>query len=220
MFCGTVLVVDDDAATLELLREILESAGYATLCAATGEDALLEARSQRPSLALVDVQLPGLSGLDVCSTLRAEYGQHLPIMLVSGERLEPKERAEGLRHGADDYVLKPFHPEELLARVHRLLVRTWPGRQELDERGGATPLTRREREVLSLLAEGRSQETISTALSISSKTTATHIQRILSKLDVHSRAAAVARAYRLGLVDRHDDDHRPARQGNTAGVGR
>ena len=200
MSWGPILVVEDDATTRELFTTLLENAGYSTLRAVDGETALAFAQTQRPGLVLLDVQLRGISGLDVCRALRSRYGERLPIMMVSGERFAPQDRAEGLHRGADDYISKPFYPDELLARVHRLLLRWQLAGRDREDVGDSTGLTGREREVLSLLADGLSQRVISAELSISSKTTATHIQRILTKLDVHSRAAAVARAYRLGLV--------------------
>jgi DNA-binding NarL/FixJ family response regulator len=196
-----ILIVDDDAGTRSLLTELLEASGYATVEADDGEVAVAAAEARRPQLVLLDVRLPRMSGLDVCRKLRHRYGQHLPIILVSGEAIAPGERAEGLGIGADDYVTKPFFPAELLARVRRQLVRARAADAgDGDGDDDVSALTRREAEVLGLLASGHSQRAIAADLKISSKTVATHIQRILAKLGVHSRAAAVARAYRLGLV--------------------
>ena len=116
-------------------------------------------------------------------------------MFISGDRVEPFDRAAGLLLGADDYVVKPFAPDELVARVRRLVTRFTPpaGRAERPK------LTRRESEVLHLLADGLAQPEIAAELVISSKTVSSHIQHILSKLGVHSRAQAVAAVHR-GLV--------------------
>jgi DNA-binding NarL/FixJ family response regulator len=108
------------------------------------------------------------------------------------------DRAAGLMLGADDYLLKPFAPEELLARVHALLRRA-----RVDRPGTANSLTRRELDVLGLLAEGRTQAEIARELVLSPKTVATHLERILGKLGVHSRAQAVAAAYRERLLEPH-----------------
>ncbi|PWU22963.1 MAG: two-component system response regulator CreB [Candidatus Rokuibacteriota bacterium] len=198
---GPILIVDDDPATRELVACTLGSAGYDTLELPTGEQALIAAGEERPALVVLDVKLPGVSGYEVCRQLRERFGEQLPILFVSGERAEAHDRVAGLMIGADDYVTKPFLPDELLARVGRLLVRAKPPAVAADddlERWAQ--LTDREREVLNLLAEGLSQDAIAERLYISPKTVATHIQRILAKLGVHSRAAAVSRAYRLGLV--------------------
>jgi len=104
--------------------------------------------------------------------------------------------------GADDYLAKPLDPGELLARIRRSLRRTSPpapangnGRRE------DASLSPRERQILELLASGRTQRDIAAELVISSKTVATHIQHILAKLGVHTRAQAVGKAYRIGLVE-------------------
>lgn len=199
--CGTILIVDDDAHYRELVSTILRRVGYRTREASSGEEALTAVRSERPSCVLLDVRLPGVTGYAVCRELREEYGDALPIIFVTGERTEPGDRVAGLLLGADDYILKPFDPDELLARVRRLLVHA-----ELAARGNgerhqdAFRLTNREREILRLLADGAGEKAIAAELVISPKTVATHIQRILAKLGVHSRAEAVAVAHREGLA--------------------
>jgi DNA-binding response OmpR family regulator len=190
-----VLVVDDDEMLLELVEAILEASGIEVTTAATGEEALARARCVRPALAILDVQMPGLSGYEVCRALREEHGGRLPIMFLSGERTESYDRVAGLMLGADDYMTKPFAPDELLARV-RCLTR----RGNAAGVGRAGSLTSREREVLQLLAEGLTQREIARSLVITPKTCGKHIERILEKLSVHSRAQAVALAYRDDLV--------------------
>jgi DNA-binding NarL/FixJ family response regulator len=190
-----ILVVDDDAGTREMISLLLTNAGFAAEQAATGEEALAATRSERPELVLLDVRLSGVSGYEVLRELRHRFGDELPIMFVSGERAEPFDRVAGLLLGADDYVVKPFAPDELTARVRRLIARSTPHANET----GRPKLTRREEEVLQLLAEGLAQAEIANRLTISSKTVATHIQHILDKLGVHSRAEAVAVAHRSGL---------------------
>jgi DNA-binding NarL/FixJ family response regulator len=197
--CGPILIVDDDPSSRELFSCVLAGAGYSTIEVESGEAALVQAGEIRPSLVLLDVHLPGVSGYEVCRQLRERFGEQLPIVFVSGNRTEPHDRVAGLMIGADDYVVKPFSADELIARVGRLLTRAeadWSGNGS-DSR---VRLTEREREVLGLLADGLSQNAIASELYISPKTVATHIQRILSKLEVHSRAEAVSYAYRLGLV--------------------
>ena len=190
----TVLIVDDDPGVRALLARVLEGAGFTTYAAESGEEALAQARSQRPSLVLLDIRLPGVSGYEVCHELRSTFGDEVAIVFVSGVRTEPFDRAAGLMLGADDYLVKPFAPDELVARVRRLLERATPSSPR------ALNLTGRELEILGLLAEGLQQAEIAARLVISPKTVATHIEHVLGKLEVHSRAQAVARAYRDGLL--------------------
>jgi DNA-binding NarL/FixJ family response regulator len=199
--CGTILIVDDDANYRAFVSAILERVGYATREAYSGEEALTSVRSDRPSCVLLDVLLPGVTGYAVCRHLRDEYGEGLPIIFVTGERTEAGDRVAGLLLGADDYVVKPFDPDELLARVRRSIDRVeLRSRRNGHRTGNEFELTDREREVVMRLAEGLGQKAIAAELVISPKTVATHIQRILTKLGVHSRAEAVALAYREGLT--------------------
>jgi DNA-binding NarL/FixJ family response regulator len=201
MNCGTILIVDDDSGYRAFVATIFEGVGYATRHAETGNEALDAARDERPSCILLDVHLPGMTGYQVCRELREEYGEAFPIIFVTGERTEPADRVAGLLLGADDYVIKPFDPDELLARVHRFLARSGHAASQYGRRAASFDLTRREREVLALLADGLDQNAIATSLFISPKTVATHIQRILAKLGVHNRTQAVALAHRVGLAN-------------------
>jgi len=199
--CGaTVLVVDDDDGHRELISTVLGRAGFSTVDAANGEDAMTAARRHQPRLVVLDVRMPDLSGYEVCRRLRDEFGDTVSIVFLSGERTEGFDRAAGLLVGADDYLVKPFSPDELLARV-RIRLPAAP-----EEPPVASDLTKRELEVLGLLAEGLSQKEIVATLVISSKTVAAHIQHILGKLGVHSRAQAVAHAYRRGLLNGYAPD--------------
>jgi DNA-binding NarL/FixJ family response regulator len=191
--CGPVLVVDDDPGIRELITSVLQRAGFETLAAADGDEAIELAGEGRPAAAVVDVNLgSGRSGYEICRELRDRFGP-LPLVMVSGERTESFDRVAGLLLGADDYLVKPFAPDELVARVRRLV----PDESPADVR--LANLTARERDVLSLLARGQNQKEIAQSLVLSPKTVATHLQRILAKLGVHSRAQAVAAAHRAGF---------------------
>jgi DNA-binding NarL/FixJ family response regulator len=192
-----ILVVDDDEVFREAITGILQRAGYAAITAANGEDGLLAARSEQPRLVILDVCLPDLSGYEVCRQLKDRFGDGLPVLFVSGVRTESFDRVAGLLIGADDYLGKPFAADELLARVRRLVRNTTVLAPTL-----ASKLTPRETEVLRMLANGMGQEEIAEQLFISRKTVATHIEHVLQKLGVRSRAQAVALAYRDDLVIR------------------
>ena len=116
----TILVVDDEARIVKLVRDYLERAGFAVLSARDGETALLLARRERPDLIVLDLMLPGIDGLDVCRRLRQESA--VPIIMLTA-RVEEADRVVGLELGADDYVVKPFSPRELVARVRASLRR-------------------------------------------------------------------------------------------------
>jgi DNA-binding NarL/FixJ family response regulator len=194
--CGAILLVDGDDAFRTYLTAVLERAGYATLGVASAEEALTAIAGRQPDVVLTDVDLPGVSGYELCRQLRDEYGEALAVIIVTGERTEPFDRAAGIRLGADDYMIKPVDPGELLARVWRLATRSnyRPRSANRNQNGKFDLLSARERQVLDLLAGGSRQEEIAKALFISPKTVATHIQRTLSKLGVHSRTQAVALA--------------------------
>jgi two-component system nitrate/nitrite response regulator NarL len=195
---GPLLVVDDDELFVEYVRTLLEDVGFRTLTAATGEDALRIARSFAPLVVLLDIRLPGLNGYEVCRALRDEFGQAMGIVFVSGSRTAAEDISSGLLLGADDYVVKNCHPRELVARTRALARRVEAGGAAATP--GSRNLTRRELQILRLLADGIDERGIAAKLSISSKTVAIHIEHVLTKLDVHSRAQAVAAAYRERLV--------------------
>jgi DNA-binding NarL/FixJ family response regulator len=203
--CGSILVVDSDDASRLTAVQVAVRLGYDARPTPTGDELLERLGRDRPALAIVEVELPGhANGLEVMRQLHDEFGGDLPVILVSAIRTDAFDRAAGLMLGADDYLSKPLDGGELLARVKRSLRRSAPvtngngnGNGHRDEAN----LSPRERQILALLAEGRTQGQIATALVISSKTVATHIQHILSKLGVQSRAQAVAVAFQRGLVE-------------------
>jgi DNA-binding NarL/FixJ family response regulator len=160
-------------------------------------------------MAIVAVELPGpLSGLEVLRELAARFGDALPVILVASDRIAPLDRVAGLLLGADDYLAKPVDGGELLARMRRSLRRNGTSSADPQHRPASDPnLSPRELEILALLAEGKTQQQIAETLVISPKTVATHIQHLLSKLGVHSRAQAVAIAFRLGLVEGDVNGH-------------
>ena len=190
-----VLVVDDDERFVQFLVALLEGAGYCVVTAANADEATAATRQARVDAAVVDVVMPGRGGYSICRELRDEVDPDLPVIFVSGERADPFDRAAGIIAGGDDYLVKPVHPEELLARLERLLARS-RGRALKP----ALELTEREIEILQLIAEGCPPGEVAQRLFIAPKTVSSHIQRIFVKLGVHTRAQAVAMAYAAGLI--------------------
>ena len=118
-----VLVADDDPDILHLVAFRLERAGYEVITAADGEQALALARERQPALAILDVMMPKLTGYDVTTQLRAdESTSRIPVILLTA-RVQESDVARGFEAGADDYIKKPFSPQELRARVQAILGR-------------------------------------------------------------------------------------------------
>jgi DNA-binding NarL/FixJ family response regulator len=191
-----VLIADEDEASRTLLAGVLANAGYEPLQAETGTEALDLARANVPSAAILEIQLEGLSGYELCATLKSEFGPALPIIFLTGERTETYDRVAGLLLGADDYVIKPYAAGELLVRLRNLLHR----RADPNAPRLARRLTKREHEVLGLMAEGLQHQEIATRLFISPKTVGTHVEHILGKLGARSRTQAIALAYRHNIL--------------------
>ena len=211
-----IVVVDADASTRAVVADVARrqsSALVATEASAGLPDCL---RGEAPALVVVELGDDG-GGLELMAELLARFGPQLPVVLVSEVRTDPFDRVAGFLLGADDYVIKPFDAGELRARLLRSFRRRHPGAAH-----ACSPaiLSERELEVLARLAAGRSQAEISRDLFISPKTVGTHIQHLLVKLDVHSRAQAVAAAYRLGLVRSADIDGEEASGGQPSLVHR
>ena len=159
----TVLIVEDDAKIADMLANYLHMHGFLTELCGDGRDALRRLRSSEPALVLLDLMLPGLDGLAVCSALR-EFSS-VPVIMVTA-RIDEIDRLLGLDTGADDYICKPFSPRELVARVKALLRRSEgaltragqpaglsvnDGRQQIEWLGQPLPLTPVEFRLLRLL---------------------------------------------------------------------
>lgn len=118
-----ILVVDDEEPILELVKHHLEKEGFRVIFAKTGEEAIEKATSDSPDLIVLDLMLPGIQGLDVAKILKARAEtQHIPIVMLTA-KAEETDMVVGLEVGADDYVIKPFSPKVLVARVKAVLRR-------------------------------------------------------------------------------------------------
>jgi DNA-binding response OmpR family regulator len=119
-----ILVAEDDRDIADLIAHYVQKAGWTAQVAASGDEALARARESTPDLAILDVMLPGMSGFEVCRALRADSRTaDVPIIMVTARAEEP-DRIVGLDLGADDYLAKPFSPNELMARIRALMRRS------------------------------------------------------------------------------------------------
>lgn len=118
-----VLIVDDDQALLEMVSDCLTSAGYHTLQASNGIEGLKQLQSNAPHMVILDINMPQLDGMQTCRLIRANQKfRTLPILMLTG-RSDIKDMIEARKMGADDYLIKPFQPSDLLAKIERLFQR-------------------------------------------------------------------------------------------------
>jgi DNA-binding NarL/FixJ family response regulator len=196
------LVVDGDAKWRARVEAALIRAGIETVGVGTGTEGLALARETRPAAVLLEVALSDVDGYEVCFDLRRAFGDALPILFTTTDRLDAHDRVAALLIGGDDYIVRPFNPSELVARVRRHLARGAAMGESATETSGpeAFGLTPRELEVLRRLAIGATPVEIARELGIRPKTVASHLQRALAKMHVHSRVQAVALAHASGLL--------------------
>jgi two-component system response regulator ResD len=126
-----VLVIDDEPTIAEVVSRYLERAGYETATAGDGVEALRLAVERRPDLVVLDLMLPGMDGLEVLHSLRSSGDPRIPVILLTAKG-EEVDRVVGLRRGADDYIVKPFSPAELVERVDAVLRRARPPGDDLE----------------------------------------------------------------------------------------
>ena len=126
----TILVIDDDSAQVKVIEMALHEASYHTVSATNGEEGLKAFRQHQPDLVVLDVMMPGMDGWETCYRIRQI--STVPIIFLTG-RQTPDDKVSGFKLGADDYLVKPFLPDELLARVETVLRRTYRAQQPLSK---------------------------------------------------------------------------------------
>ena len=195
---STVFVVDDDAELRESLGWLLESAGLRVKSYSTAQEFLAQYKSEEPGCLLLDVRMPGLSGLDLQEELRRR-GVPPPIIIMTGHARVPM-AVRALKGGAIDFIRKPFSDQSLLERIRQAIDldrRTRQVRMECTQFAALlTSLTPREREVMNLVIAGKPNKIIAADLGISSKTVEIHRGRVMEKMQVES----VAELVRLDLL--------------------
>ena len=124
-----ILICDDDPLLIELMSFRLQAKGFDVITATDGEEALAKVASDQPSLVVLDAMMPRLDGFEVLSRMKSNAGvAHIPVIMLTARKGE-KDIVSALERGADDYLVKPFIPEELLARLSKLLARQTPRHQ-------------------------------------------------------------------------------------------
>ncbi len=190
---ATVFVVDDDSSTRELMSFLMKRDGLAVEVFPDAASFLAAYGADRPGCLVLDLNMPGMSGLDLQQSLK-DRGVRLPVIFLSGRADIPK-AVQAVREGAIDFIEKPFDYKLLLERVHDCLERDRAARAGHDRRRIASErlgsLTQREREVLELVVAGKMNREIAEALDISIKTVEAHRARLMEKLGVSSVAELV-----------------------------
>jgi DNA-binding NarL/FixJ family response regulator len=177
-----ILIIDDDPDDMVILTDDLADCGYEVWTASDGEHALAQAQAWPVDIALLDVRLPRLTGIELIPQLQALLPEVMIILLTNYATIS--QAVEVMQLGAFDYLEKPVDPQQLRSVV----TRAWQSRQVQAE--VVDDLTRREQAVMRLLAEGRTDSEIAGALQISAQTASTHVRNILSKLNVDNRVQA------------------------------
>ena len=181
-----ILVVDDEPDIRRLVTEALEVSGYDVHTAANGREAVREASLCLPDLVLLDIMMPDADGFTVYEQLRDKPAElRCPILFLTARR-EIGDKLFGFEKGAADYITKPFHIKELLARVKVHLGELGPPKGDVPN-----PLTERELEVVGLLAAGKTYKQVARALELSQSTVRNHLHNVYHKLNVVDRAQAV-----------------------------
>ncbi|SEJ59213.1 DNA-binding response regulator, NarL/FixJ family, contains REC and HTH domains [Pseudomonas linyingensis] len=210
---GIVLIVDDLPDNLALLSDALEQAGHMVLVALDGATALERMQRLKPDIVLLDALMPGIDGFETCRRIkaRAEF-EDVPVLFMTA-LTESEHVLEGFAAGGVDYVTKPIHPEQVLARVASHL-RTARALREAREAAQQAPdaeevraalahryqLTGREVEVLEWVACGKTNRDIGEILGLSPRTVNKHLEHVYVKLGVETRTAAAALAIAMGVA--------------------
>lgn len=189
----TVFVVDDDAAVRDSLKLLLKSVGQAVETFASAQEFLDAYKDDRPGCLVLDIRMPGMSGLELQEKLN-ERRSILPVIFITGHGDVPM-AVEAMQAGAVDFIQKPFRDQDLLDRINQAVERDTANRADLAERNAIRrrlgTLTPREREVMDLVVRGKANKVIAGDLNLSQRTVEIHRARVMEKMQASSLAHLV-----------------------------
>ncbi len=206
-----ILIVDDDSTLRTALTRYLKDRGFLVHNASSGREGFDSFTQDTPDLIVSDVVMPEMDGFELCTRVRESgAGRLVPFIFLSG-RCDLEDRIQGHSIGADDYLVKPFHPRELIAKIEAQLARADRVRFEIKralqqptaeqirvEPKGPLPLTPAEEKVFWEVVQGFTNKKIGDRLFISPRTVQTHLSNILSKLSLESRSQLIRYAFENG----------------------
>ena len=188
-----VMVVDDDSGVRNAMRALLKSVGISATLYPSAQEFLGAFDPHQPGCLLLDIRMPGMSGMDLQQELNLR-GAVVPVIFMSGHADIPM-AVEAMQHGAFDFLQKPFRDQDLLDRIQRAIAKDAERRTALGERSRIKAhlesLTDREREVLQLLTQGKQNKQIAQELGVSPRTIEIHRSRVMEKMDAQSVAELV-----------------------------
>jgi two-component system response regulator FixJ len=195
-----VMVVDDDAGVRNAMRTLLKSVGLISQLYASAQEFLASYSPSQPGCVLLDIRMPGMSGLELQQELNLR-GATIPVIFMSGHGDIPM-AVEAMQHGAFDFLQKPFRDQDLLDRIQKAIVRDAKLRESLGEhariRKHLASLTDREKEVLDLLVLGKQNKAVAQDLGVSPRTVEIHRARVMEKMNAQSVAELVRMMMDLG----------------------
>jgi two-component system response regulator FixJ len=198
---AVVFVVDDDEAVRRALCTVLEGTGLVTVPYASAREFLAAYSPRQPGCVLLDVRMPGMSGLQLQLELNSR-GATIPVIFMSGHADVPI-AVEAMQQGAFDFVQKPFRNDQLLGRVNRALAKDRETREQLRHtdaiRARVGALTSREREILAFMIRGKANKVMALDLGVSQRTVEIHRARVMEKMQARSLAELVRMGIEVGL---------------------
>lgn len=198
----TIFVVDDDSAVRDALKLLLRSVGQSVETYGAGQEFLEAYSEDRPGCLVLDIRMPGMSGLELQQKLNEKHSI-LPIIFITGHGDVPM-AVEAMQAGAVDFIQKPFRDQDLIDRINQALEKDTSNRAALGERNDIRrrleTLTPREREVLDLVVHGKANKVIAGDLKLSQRTVEIHRARVMEKMQASSLAHLVRMVLEVGQV--------------------